>query len=157
MVRMSPRYKKYIDYLKKDIHLDHCQVLSELTDDDCEIEMHHGPIFTLYDYCSIVLEYFIVHKKKITSFRVANVVLDEHFKNRVQVVMLSATIHQEVHEREIFINYKQGWGDLNAFIKEYADVIPRSIKEKFNRYLDRCLAEDSSDYGILELSKKIGL
>lgn len=152
LVRTNDRYSKYIDYLKKEIKLDHCQVLSGLNDQDCDIEMHHGPIFNLFDYCAIVLEYFLMKQWKVTTFRIADTVLDEHQKNRVQIVMLSSTVHQEVHAREIFINYKQAWGDLNAFINKYGVAMSDEHKEKLNRYIDRSLIRDSDDFGILELS-----
>ena len=80
-VRQNDRYKKYISYLKKEVKLNRCQVLKNITDEDADIEMHHGPIFTLFDICAIVLEYFIIKKWKISTFRVADVVLDEHQKN----------------------------------------------------------------------------
>lgn len=155
LVRTNDRYSKYINYLKKEIKLDHCQVLSGLNDQDCDIEMHHGPIFNLFDYCAIVLEYYLMKGWKVSTFRIADTVLDEHQKNRVQVVMLSSTVHQEVHEREIFINYKQAWGDLNAFINKYGSAMSDEHKEKLNRYIDRSLIRDSDDFGILELSNSL--
>ena len=155
VVRTNDRYKKYIAHLKKLVGLNHCQVLSNITDDDAPIEMHHGPILTLYDYCAIILEYFLIKKWKISTYRVADAVLEEHLKNRVQVVMLSQTIHEEVHAREIFLNYKHAYGDLNAFIKKYAIAISDEYKEKINKYIDKSMSTDSTDYGILELSKSV--
>lgn len=152
LVRTNDRYRKYINYLKKEVKLDHCQVLSNLTDEDCPIEMHHGPIFNLFDYCSIITEYFLYKKWKINTFRIADVVLDEHQKNHVQVVMLAETIHQEVHARNIFINYKHAFGDLNAFIKKYGVAFSPEHIEKLNRYIDQSLMKDSTDYGLLKLN-----
>ena len=57
-VRNNDRYKKYINHLKKEVKLTKCQVLKNVTDQDASIEMHHGPIFTLFDICAIVIEYF---------------------------------------------------------------------------------------------------
>jgi hypothetical protein len=127
-------------------------VLKNVDDNDCDIEMHHGPVFTLYDICAIVLEYFILKKWKISTTRVADVVLDEHLKNRVQVIMVSATVHEEIHNGEIFINYKQAWGDLAAFTKKYWDAISPEYREQLNRYIDRSLIHDSNDFGILTLN-----
>ena len=155
-VRTCDRYKKYIDFLKKEVKLNRCQVLSELTDDDVPIEMHHGPIFNLYDYCSIMIEYFLYKKWKITSFRIADMVMKEHEANRVQVVMLSSTIHEAVHNRDIFINYKQGFGDIKGFIDKYSIVFLPEHIEKLNRYIDRSLMMDSTDNDVLKLSPKIG-
>lgn len=155
MVRSNDRYKKYIDYLKKKVGLNHCQVLSKVTDDEADIEMHHGPILTLYDYCAIILEYYLIKKWSISTLRIADTVLSEHEKNRIQVVMLSSTIHQEVHDRNIFLNYEQGFGDFNSFIKKYNIALGNIYIEKINRYIDRSLMENSNDFGILELSKNL--
>jgi hypothetical protein len=155
LVRTNDRYKKYISYLKKEVKLNRCQVLKNITDEDASIEMHHGPVFTLFDVCAIVLEYFLLKKWKVTTLRVANVVLTEHQKNRVQVVMVSTTIHQEIHNGDIFINIHQAWGDLPAFIHKYKDAISDEYRNQINRYVDRSLLHDSEDFGILELNKEL--
>lgn len=155
VVRNNDRYKKYIYYLKNVVGLNHCQVLSGIEPDEggkIDIEMHHGPIFTLYDYCEIILEYFIVKKWKISTFRIADLVLEEHQKNHIQVVMLLSTVHEEVHNRNIFINYQQAWGDLNAFVKKYGIAMSDNLKEKLNKYIDRSMMYDSNDFGVLKLS-----
>ena len=154
-VRTNDRYKKYIHYLKKEVKLNRCQVLKDVTDEDAEIEMHHGPIFTLFDVCAIVLEYFIIKKWKISTLLVADAVLDEHQKNRVQIVMVSKTVHEEIHNADIFINRHQAWGDIKAFINKYHDAISSEYREQLNRYIDRSLLYDTNDFGVLELNKKL--
>ena len=153
LVRKDKRYKKYINYLKKNVKLNKCQVLSSLTDEMCTIEMHHGPIFTLYDICRIVLDYYLSHHLKVTTFAIADTVLKEHCKNHVQVVMLSTSMHQEVHDREIFINVKQAWGNINPFLKKYK--LNDELKDKYNRYLDRSMMMDSSSYDLLKTSDRL--
>ena len=155
LVRNDDRYNAYIAYLKKEIKLDHCQVLSNLDDSDCTIEMHHGPIFTLYDYCDIMIDYFLLKKWKISTFRIADKVLDEHLKHHIQVVMLSTTVHEEVHDREIFINMNQAWGDINEFIRIYGCAMNKDYIDKFNRYLDKSMMMDSNSYDILKISDRI--
>ena len=154
-VRGNDRYKKYISYLKKEVKLNRCQVLKNITDEDADIEMHHGPIFTLFDICAIVLEYFVIKKWKISTFRIADAVLDEHQKNRIQVVMVSTTVHQEIHNGDIFINYHQAWGDMNAFIKKYGIAMSDEYREQLNRYIDRSLLYDSTDFSLLDLNKNL--
>ena len=155
LVRTDDRYNKYISYLKKECKLNRCQVLKDVNDDDCPIEMHHGPIFNLFEICAIVTEYFILHNWRTTTFRVADQVLKDHHDNMIQVVMLSETIHEEVHAHNIFINYHQAWGDMNRFIQKYNKAIGYEYRYKLNQYLDRCLLTDSTDYDILTLSNKI--
>lgn len=154
-VRKHDRYRKYISYLKNEVKLNRCQVLKNITDEDADIEMHHGPVYTLYDICEIVLEYFMLKKWKITTFRVADQVLDEHQKNRVQVVMVSRTVHEEIHNGDIFINIHQAFGDLNAFIRKYRDAISNEYREQLNRYIERSLLHDSNDFKVLELNKHL--
>ena len=154
-VRHSDRYNKYISYLKKEVKLNRCQVLNDITDEDADIEMHHGPIFNLFDICSIVLEYFLLKKWKISTFRVADVVLEEHMRNRIQVVMVSTTVHQEIHDGEIFINYHQAYGNLNEFIKKYKDAISDEYRDQINKYIDKSLLYNSNDFSVLELNKNL--
>lgn len=155
VVRRSDRYAKYKNYLLHDIKLNQCQVLKDITEDDATIEMHHGPIFTLYDYCRIILEWYLLKEMKITTMRIADTVLKEHEENHIQVVMLSQTIHDDVGNRNIFLSTKQAWGDINAFISKYIDAIPPDLKEKFNRYVDRSMMSESDDFNLLKLNPKL--
>lgn len=158
LIRHNDRYKKYIYYLKNVVGLNHCQVLPNIQPDEkgkIEIEMHHGPIFTLYNYCEIMLEYFINKGRKISTFRIADAILTEHEKNRIQVVMLLSTVHEEVHNRNIFINQKQAFGDLDSFIKKYSAGLSTPIQNKLNRYIDKSLMYDSNDFGVLKLNDTI--
>ena len=99
------------------------------------------------------IEYYLDHHLKITTFAIADTVLKEHMKNHIQVVMLSTTMHQEVHDREIFINVKQAWGDITPFLKKYK--LNDELKDKYNRYIDRSMMMDSSSYDLLKASDKI--
>lgn len=155
LVRTNDRYSKYINHLKKKKGLNYCQVMPHITDEDAPIEMHHGPIFTLYDYVNIIIEYYLIKKMKISTMRIADTVLDEHIKDRIQTVMLCETAHQEVHQREIFLNYKMAHGDLNKFIKKYGMALSDEYIEKLNRYIDRSIVEDSCDNEIFKLNKEV--
>lgn len=157
-VRKNDRYSKYIAYLKKEIGLNHCQVLTNIDGnkyENVDIEMHHGPILTLYDYCAIITEWLLTKRRQISTFRVADIVLTEHQKNHIQVVMLATTVHEQVHARGIFLNYKHAWGDLNSFIKTYRDGISVEYVEKINRYIERSLLYDSNDFGVLKLNQTL--
>lgn len=153
LVRDNDRYNKYIHRLKTKVKLNRCQVLSGLTDMDCTVEMHHGPIFTLYDYCDIILDFYLQKGWDITTFRIAKHVLDEHWADRIQVVMLSITIHQEVHDREMFLNMQQAWGDLHSFLKRYR--LHPDLKDKYDRYVDRSMMLDSTTYDLLKLNERL--
>ena len=156
LIRTSTFYSAYIKYLKKDIGLDRCQVLSNITDDDnVDIEMHHGPILTLFDYVAIIIDYLMVTNRKVNSFIVADIVLEEHFNNLVQVVMLSKTVHQQASPNKIFINLRQAFGDLNGFIKKYKKGLQKEHIIKINEYIRLSEENNSNDRNILELKENI--
>lgn len=154
-VRTSKHYARYIAYLKEDLGLRYCQVLSNIDDEMASIEMHHGPILTLFDYVAIVVDSLLAKNKKVNTFIVTDIILDEHFNNNVQVVMLSETVHEQVHENNIFISTKQAFGQLEKFLHKYhLGVSPDQIK-KINDYIELSEKNDSSDNGVLELNRYV--
>lgn len=153
LIRRNDRYTKYIAKLKTKKKLNRCQILSNLTDKDCSIEMHHGPIFTLHDYCDIMIDHFLSKGWEITTYDIADIILDEHWKDRIQVVMCSTTVHQEIHDREIFLNMLQAYGNLHKFLKIYK--LNEDLLEKYNRYVDKCRMLDSTSYEMLQINEKI--
>ena len=120
LVRISPDYKKYIAFVKG-LGLNTCQVLGniqELDPSDNLIEMHHGPMLTLFDYCAIVINYRLYTNQKINSFIIANIVINEHFSGNVQTIMVSETVHEAIHvPGGPFISLDQGYGDVYGFLK----------------------------------------
>jgi hypothetical protein len=152
MVRTSNYYSRYVKYIIEDVGLRACQVLSNIDIDYAEVEMHHGPILTLFDYAAIITDYLLAKEKKINSFIVADILLEEHFSNNIQVVMLSKTIHEQVHENNIFINLNQAFGNLDAFSKKYRSGIHPEQVRKINQYIETSHKYDSFDKDVLKLS-----
>lgn len=153
-VRTNDRYNKYIAYIKNEVKLDRCAVFKDINDDDATIEMHHG-ILDLFNICDVVTQYFLLHKWKISTFIIADEVLSEHWKNHIPIVMVSTTVHQEIHAGNIFIPYQSFFGDFKAFIKKYNDAMSTEIKTIINRYIDKSLMKDSTDLSILDLNPEL--
>ena len=157
MVRKSNEYTNYKAQLFG-MGLTKCQFLGHIEADEfgqVEVEMHHGPILTLLDYCAIVTDAFLKRGELLTTFRVARTVLDEHFLNHVQTIMLSKTVHQLVDTGEIFINFNQCNGNLNEFLKKFADGLNEERIQKINRYIDLCEQYDSYDNRLLDIKNTI--
>ena len=153
LVRNSDEYKTYINYLKTEIGLDYCSIFGKITDDKVAIEMHHGPIFTLFVIVSIVLEHCLLHNEQITTYSIAKIVLQEHYDNNIQVVMLCKTAHESVHAGKIYISPKQAWGDINKFIERYGDGMTNDQIETYNQILE--IEEKSghtTDNGLFKIS-----
>ena len=155
LVRNNDRYKKYIYYIKTQVKMNQCQVLKNVTDEDATLEMHHG-IINLFDICDIITQYFLLHGWKVSTYRIANAVLDEHEMNRIPVIMVSVTVHQEIHNGSIFVPYKSFFGDFKSFVKKYDKAISDDIREKINKYIDRSLIEDPDEsMSILTLNPRL--
>jgi hypothetical protein len=150
-VRHYIDYDKFIIYIKNVIGLNFCQVSSNIFDTDATIEMHHGPIFTLYDYVSIILNKLIESGERITTFKVADLVIQEHYELRVQIVMVSITRHEAITNRDIFVNLKQGFGNIGEFIKLYSPYFTDDQKYKIYRYIEACKENESFDNGVLDI------
>ncbi len=154
MVRTSKDYSTLVGYVKNKLGINFCQVSSKITDQDATIEMHHGPLFTLYDICEVILNYFIKSKLKINTFRVADKVIEEHFALRVQFIMLTITNHEAAHNRDLFLNFNQCIGDIDAFIKLYTPYLTDEQKYKIWNYINLCNTSTfgkSFDKGLLDV------
>lgn len=152
-VRTVPDYKAFINYVTSVIGIDFCQVSSQIYSCDATIEMHHGPLLTLWDYVSVILNSEIDKGHKISTFRIADKVIQEHFDLRVQVVMLAKTNHEAVHNRDIFLNVRQGFGDVGAFIDKYQKYFGDTLRYRIVKYLDICKDTDSFDNNLFDTEK----
>lgn len=153
LVRKHEDYSIYKDWLMHTVGLNFCQVSTDIYDTDATIEMHHGPLFTLFDYVSIILAKKIACNEKITTFRVADEVLQEHFELRVQTVMLAVTNHEAVHNRDIWLNIKQGFGDIAGFIERYKPYLSDEQKYRIAKYISLCETNDSFDNFIFDTER----
>lgn len=151
LVRQSDAYKGYINYLKTDIGLTNCSILTHVNGDNAKVEMHHGPILTLFDYCDIVTNALVNRKEKFNTVKVAKIILEEHYLNNVQVVMLSTTVHQLVHTGKMFIHPSQAWGDVNRFLEKFQDGITEEQINIINEYIRLSTETKTNDAGLLKV------
>lgn len=139
-VRRSKLYKAYVAYLKVDCKLDRCSVFGNIKSDKgdkTKIEMHHGPIFTLYDYVSIVLEkHMRENVNDINTFDIAAEVLDLHRRKLVQTVMLSEAAHKSMDNPKIapFLSLDMTFGNLVGFVQEYGQYFSPKHRSDLKNY-----------------------
>ena len=130
-IRKSDEYKHYLYYLNEEQQLTHCSILGNIKNCDATLEFHHYP-FTLYDICEIVINKHILEKTNFNSFTIVKEVLDLHFDNVIGLVKLSKTIHELVHNGNLFIKLESVFGDVNEFINTFYNYIPLETIEKYN-------------------------
>lgn len=158
LVRTSDDYTDYIAHLKE-MGLTRCQVLGNVDSNLSEkghkvsVEMHHGPIFTLFDYVGAIVTHMLKHNIPVTTPRVAKIIMDEHWAGNIQTVMLSSSVHEALDSGKVFISLKQAKGNLNGFIKKYEDGITEFQKEKINKYIALSEEHESTDSGIFDLQE----
>jgi hypothetical protein len=156
-VRNSKLYKAYIDYLKTDLKLNRCAIFGNIESDKnskTKIEMHHGPIFTLYDYVNIVLNKNLIEKnyEKINTFDIAAEVLDLHKRKLVQTVMLCETAHATMKNPKLapFLSQEKAFGNIYEFIKEYHKYFTTKNIYDLKTYFTKSKEIDSSNLNMLE-------
>lgn len=159
LVRKHPFYSKYISYLINVVGIKTCQVLSNIEMDEnakkqkVTIEMHHGPILTLFDTVMIICNWLRANGHELTTFKVANIVIEEHRLNNIRTVLVSKSVHQQIHEGNIQLNYQQGFGDTQAFLEKYKDGVDKEMRQKINKYITWSLENDSMDNDVLKLAE----
>lgn len=140
LVRKSKEYSRYIAYLKNEVGLRSCALFHNIDDSVAPIEMHHGPIFTLYDIVEIQIAYMFVHGEAINSMSVTNNVLKDHFDNIVQVTMLCEMAHKGVHsfaktkDSKFFLSADGSFGDFRKFVEKYKDSLTVQHVAKMKNY-----------------------
>lgn len=159
LVRQSQDYKRYVKFIREEVGIQCCQVMSNISDASSEeernttrlLDMHHGPL-TLFEITQVVLATAVLRKEPVTTFSIANQVIDEHFLHNVGVTMLSETAHEQVHMDNIFLNPKQMWGDTNRFLIKYREGLNNALIRKINAYVEKAKENDSYDNGVLTLN-----
>lgn len=151
MIRDSDKYSSYIGYLKN-LGLNYSSIFGNISEEenDITIEFHHYP-FTLYDICSIIMEYFLRHDKLINTFKIVKHVLNLHEQHLVGLVPLDSTSHTIYHDGELFIPLHMVIGRVDLFIEKYHDYISDDLLETYNRIVEQSNKgiEFGGDYGII--------
>jgi len=125
VVRGSLEYKKYIGFLRNNLNLTKCRFLENVDTANLKkthIEMHHYP-FTLYDIVEIVSDKMDACGQILNEMTVAEEVMRLHFENKIGLVPLTVTVHQLVHQGQLFVPSTFVHGEYKKFMKEYDEYI----------------------------------
>lgn len=144
--RASKEYKAYKAYIIEYIGLDRCQVFGNISTEDATIELHHN-ILGLFDICLLITLHVINTVGIISTFDLIQLLIMEHWNNRVGITFLSKTAHQIYTNDpngyippemtfgawwELLSNYRYGItydlaNKVIKYIKKYQDKMPISI------------------------------
>lgn len=132
IIRKSMEYKDYIKFLKDNMHMDQCIVLSNLKNGDGKhyrIEIHHEP-FTLFDIVETVINRRLYHGESISALKVADEVMDLHYSGMVGLIPLTVTMHELVHNGRIFIPLQYIYHNYAEFVSEYENYMNAALIDK---------------------------
>lgn len=125
LIRSSLEYKEFINYLHSAYDMNYCMFFNNVSKEDgrrIKIEIHHIP-FTLFDISNIVLKKYETEELPIDPLRIAEEIMELHYKGMVGLVPLSQTVHELYHRGDIFIPLQYVDKGFLLFYKEYKDYI----------------------------------
>lgn len=124
MVRNSLEYKEYIEFLKNNMDMTQCSFFNNISNKNRKfsVHIHHEP-FTLFDIVKIVVEKAIKNNVDINYFDLSEEVMLIHYRNMVGLLPLSLTVHEAVHDGQIFIPLQAVFGNFMKFYEEYQEYI----------------------------------
>lgn len=129
IIRSSLEYKEYIQYLKENMDMRSCSFFNNINNENrrFSIHIHHEP-FTLFDITLAVTNRFIREKIPLDYFDVSEEVMKLHYQNMVGLLPLSTTVHEIVHDGQLFIPLQAVKGNFVKFFKKYEEDISPDTK-----------------------------
>lgn len=143
-VRGSFEYRAMINYLKQYANMTECAFYKNVSNSDTsaiKIEIHHGP-FSLCDICEIVYRKRLSLYEDLDEHLVAKEIMYLHYNMCVGLIPLSATVHELVGNRYLFISPNNYYGNYKYFAEQYR---PWILPEQFD-VLERLENTPESDY-----------
>ncbi len=134
-IRGSVEYRRFIKYIKEELELTNCTVLSGIDSTEVKIEMHHTP-FTLFDLVEIILNRRLSLGIPISTFSMAEESMVAHYQGIVGLVQLSQTMHELVHSNRISISRDEIIGNVKGFFDVYEVHFNEDHLIKYHAYLE---------------------
>ena len=129
-VRGSFEYRAMVSYLKQYANMTECAFYKNVTNADTsaiKIEIHHGP-FSLCDICEIVYRKRLSFNESLDEHMVAKEVMYLHYNMCVGLIPLSATVHELVGNRYLFISPRNYYGNYKYFSECYKQwILPEQL------------------------------
>lgn len=134
IVRSSFEYRSLITFLRDHIDMNKCSYFNKVNNRlrGITIEIHHEP-FSLYDIAYIVIEKFIDEDIPLEPAMIAEEVMLLHYHGLVGLIPLSKTVHELVHDNQIFIPITHVYGNISEFYNLYSKYITDHQKETLMR------------------------
>ena len=135
--RASKEYKAYKSYLIEYLGINRCQIFGNVTVDDATIELHHN-VIGLFDICLLITLHTVNTVGIISTFDLIQLLIQEHFENRVGVTFLSKTAHQKfTNDPNGYIPPDMTFGTWWELLNKYKYGITFDLANKVINYIKR--------------------
>jgi hypothetical protein len=131
MVRFSPEYKLWVNYIIDTLGQNKCEFTGEIKG-ECPVEVHHHPI-CLYTIVKTVIDQKLKSKQSFCTFDIARDVIELHFQNKVGYVVMLSDLHAKYHNGFMQIPIEFVSGDYKHILHNY-----EIEKEEYSRILLLC-------------------
>ena len=117
---------------------DHCQVMGNIeSSEKVDIELHHN-VLSLFDICILISQHIINTIGYITTFDLIQLLIIEHFDERVGVTFLSVTPHQVfTSDPEGYIPPSMTIGRWWELLDRYCYGVTFDIANKVRKYMTK--------------------
>lgn len=122
LVRSNEDYKLWLSSIRDNSRLSQDAFLYNLTSSLVEIQLHHYPI-NLFNITQAVIMKYLKEKQKISTFIIADEVIQLHFKGIIGLVPLTVTTHEIAHLDKLQFVRSQIYGDWELFYNQYKDYL----------------------------------
>lgn len=151
-VRSSFEYKsQLIPFLREFMGMNRCSYLPNLTNENrnkIRIEIHHDPI-DLETICRVIYRKRLDMGEDTSVPATAYEVLWCHYSLLVGLIPLSETVHELVHNGNIFIDPNRTYGFYKQFIDRYYKYFDPDELETLDKIFQKALSGDTGDYNSL--------
>lgn len=142
--RHSRTYSHYKAYLLG-LGLNCCQFHPYIQNHDedsqmASLEMHHC-MLTIFDIACIIAEHYLNLGQVLTEFDLSEILRIEHTENRIPIVMLCKTCHQQYHHKFLYVHPDMIFGKWWELLERYKLGLTRDIAYKIMMYLNNALGE----------------
>lgn len=134
VVRSSQEYKDLMKYIRQDLQVNNCTVLTKLGSSSVSVEIHHAP-FTLFDITEAIINKRLNENLVFTSLNLAEEILILHYEGLVGLTPLSTTMHELVHSGGMFVNPANVIGNVTEFKNRYEKHFSEEAVEKYVKFM----------------------
>ena len=134
LVRLSPEYKLWKDYITDVLHDNYCFITLE-SQEQVSVEVHHH-IPSLFTLVKSVVNRKLDKNESFCSFDIALESMEIHFQNKVGYVPLVKTMHEKFHSGFLQIPTNLVKGNYKLFLSEYGNYFEDEDWDTVNQRLN---------------------